>query len=89
MERDHEFLKLEAIMKESGKKKYQYDHKRIKDIRDRELRALKRSNQYQMAELRKDEMAAKKLKIIDIWNYKDKFRSLKGNIPQRNPFFNR
>jgi|LakMenEpi03Aug12_release.lakeMendotaPanAssembly.Ray.scaffolds.fasta_scaffold3113933_2 hypothetical protein len=48
-ERAHEFLNLEEKMKEENKKEYEYDHKKIKEIRERELRALKRSNQYQMA----------------------------------------
>jgi hypothetical protein len=42
-----------------------------------------------MAELKKDEAEAKKLRIIDHWNYKERFRSVKDNIPERNPFFNR
>jgi hypothetical protein len=40
-------------MKE-GPKKYKFDLKKIQDIRERELRALARRNQYQLAEMKKD-----------------------------------
>ena len=43
-ERAHEFLNLEEKMKDEKGKDYAYDHKKIKEIRERELRALKRSN---------------------------------------------
>jgi hypothetical protein len=42
-ERAHDFLNLEEKMKDE-KEDYTYDHKKIKEIRERELRALKRSN---------------------------------------------
>jgi len=45
-ERAHDFLNLESKMKEDAGKTYQFDHKRIKEIRERELRELKRRNQY-------------------------------------------
>ncbi len=43
-ERGHEFLNLEKQMADSKGKKYQFDHKRIQQIRERELRALERRN---------------------------------------------
>lgn len=88
-ERAHDFLNLEEKMKDEKGKDYSYDHKKIKEIRERELRALKRSNQYQMAQIKKDEELNKKLKIIDFWNYKDKFRNINKTIVPRNPFFNK
>ncbi len=88
-ERAHDFLNLEEKMKDEQGKDYAYDHKKIKEIRERELRALKRSNQYQMAQMKKDEELNKKLKIIDFWNYKEKFRNISKTIVPRNPFFNK
>lgn len=88
-ERGHDFLNLENKMKDDQGKEYTYDHKKIKEIRERELRALKRSNQYQMAQMKKDEEMNKKLRIIDFWNYKDKFRNINKTIVPRNPFFNK
>ncbi len=43
-ERAHDFLNLEEKMNDEKGKDYTYDHKKIKEIRERELRALKRSN---------------------------------------------
>ena len=43
-ERAHEFLNLADKMNDEKGKDYTYDHKKIKEIRERELRALKRSN---------------------------------------------
>ena len=38
--------------------------------------------------MKKDEHLNKKLKIIDFWNYKEKFRNIKKTIIPRNPFLN-
>lgn len=54
-ERGHEFLNLEDQVKKESVKQYKFDHKKIQEIRDRELRDLARRNQYQLAELKKDE----------------------------------
>jgi hypothetical protein len=42
-----------------------------------------------MAQMKKDEELNKKLKIIDFWNYKDKFRNINKTIVPRNHFFNK
>jgi hypothetical protein len=34
-----------------------------------------------MAEMKKDEEQAKKLRIIDHWNYKERFKEIRGKIP--------
>ncbi len=60
-------------MKDESGKEYQFDHKKIKEIRERELRELRRRNQYQMSMLKQDEHLNKKLRIYDYWNYKERF----------------
>lgn len=31
----------------------------------------------------------KRLRIIDHWNYKERFKEIKKELPEKNPFFNR
>jgi hypothetical protein len=88
-ERNHDFLNLEQKMKDEKGRKYVFDHKKIKEIRERELRELKRRNQYQQSMLKQDEQINKKLRIYDYWNYKERFRDAIGSIRPRNPFFNK
>ena len=54
-ERGHDFLNLETKMKDDQPKEYKFDHKKIKEIREREMRELKRRNQYQQSMLKQDE----------------------------------
>ena len=82
-------MQLESKMKENRGDKYEYNLKKIQIIRERELRSLERRNQYQLAELKRDQEQAKRLRIIDIWNYKERFKAIKKSIPQKNPFFNK
>jgi hypothetical protein len=76
-------------MEEEKGKEYKFDHKKLKEIRERELRELQRRNQYQSAMLKKDEAMNKKFRIYDYWAYKERFRDAKNNIKHVNPFFNR
>ena len=88
-ERGHDFLNLETKMKEDQAKEYQFDHKKIKEIREWKMRELKRRNQYQQSMLKQDEQMNKKFRIYDYWNYKERFHDASTNIQPRNPFFNK
>ena len=85
VERAHEFLNLETRMQEEekllNKKEYTFDMKRIREIEERKEREMKRRNQYQAAELKKDMEINQRLRIIDHWNYKERFREIRRFIP--------
>lgn len=58
-------------------------------IQEKELRALQRANQYQQAEMKKDQALQEKLWIIDHWNYKERFKEFKSQpLQEKNQLIN-
>jgi len=70
--------------------KYQFDTKRIEEIRNRQLREMQRRNQFQLQQMKKEEEAERG--FGERWDYRERFKQIRHdneNLPHANPIFNK